>query len=53
METIQYKIRFYVNSEYEVLNGKTLQVLFNGTLANCYAWIKLKEGDYFIEAFKL
>jgi hypothetical protein len=42
----QYKIRFYQDDFYEVENTTTLKTEFIGSLADCLAYIKLKEEGY-------
>lgn len=42
----KYKVKFYMDNEYEVLNTESYEIEFQGSLADCEAWIKLTERGY-------
>jgi hypothetical protein len=59
--TREFKVRFFMDDEYEVVeitrffenhieNDELLEEekVYKGSLANCEAYIRLKEGNYFI-----
>lgn len=40
------RVRFFVDNTYEVYDEDTLESLFQGSLTDCLAYIKLKEEGY-------
>jgi hypothetical protein len=43
----EYKVAWYINSTYQVLNRETYEQMHQGSLSDCEAWIRLQEGGYF------
>lgn len=43
----KYKVSFLIGNIYEVVERETDEVLHQGSLADCEAWIRLEEGGYF------
>ena len=41
-----YKVRFYQDDTYEIVNTEVGEVEHQGSLSDCEAWIRLKEGGY-------
>jgi hypothetical protein len=46
MET-KYRVRIFQDNTYEVIEKETGDSMFQGTLADCEAWIRLEVGGYF------
>lgn len=43
-----YKVRYFQDDIYEVYDDENYyDALYQGSLANCEAWIRLKEGNRF------
>ncbi len=40
---MKYHVHIFKDNTYEVINEETHESLFQGTLADCEAWIRLKE----------
>ena len=42
----KYRVSFYMNDIYEVIDNETNESLFQGSLSDCDAYIRLKENEY-------
>jgi len=43
----RFRVRFYMDNTYEVIDYSSYESFFQGSLADCEAWIRLREGGYF------
>jgi hypothetical protein len=43
----KYRVAWYIDSTYQVLDRETKKQLHQGSLLDCEAWIRLQEGGYF------
>lgn len=43
---MKYKVCFYEDGLYEVINLQTSEIEFRGSLADCEAWIRLTTEGY-------
>jgi hypothetical protein len=43
----KYRVAWYIDSTYQVLDIETDKQLHQGSLADCEAYIRLHEGGYF------
>lgn len=43
----KYKVAWYIDNTYQVLDRETDEQLHQGSLSDCEAWIRLQEGGYF------
>ena len=43
MNEQRYSVRWLMDSEYEVRDTQTNQLVFSGNLSDCEAWIRLTE----------
>jgi len=43
----KYKVAWYLDDTYQVLNRQTDEQLYQGRLADCEAFIRLQENGYF------
>ena len=43
----KYRVRLFMDETYQVLERETDDILHQGTLSDCEAWIRLQEGGYF------
>ena len=43
----KYRVAWYIDNIYQVLDRETDEQLYQGSLADCEAWIRLQEGGYF------
>ena len=47
---MKYRVGIYIDDVYEVWNIEEQKQEFKGSLADCEAWIRFKEGDCFMES---
>jgi len=45
MKEEKYKVQFFQDSTYEIIETATWETVFQGTLCECEAWIRLKENE--------
>jgi hypothetical protein len=45
-DTKKYRVRLLLDDIYQVRETETKKTVHQGTLAECEAWIRLKEGGY-------
>lgn len=43
----RFRVTLYMNNTYEVIDYSSYESFFQGSLADCEAWIRLQEGGYF------
>ena len=43
----RFRVRLYMNNTYEVIDYSSYDSLVQGSLADCEAWIRLREVGYF------
>ena len=43
----RYRVALYADNTYQVLDRETDEQLYQGSLSDCEAWIRLQEGGYF------
>lgn len=42
----KYKVGFFIDNTYEVYDAETRETYYQGSLADCEAWIRLHESGY-------
>ena len=42
----KFKVEFYMNNTYQVINNNIDAVVYQGSLSDCESYIKLREAGY-------